>query len=364
MKIKAFISIAIGAIFAWASPAAYACTGLRLIAEDDGVVIGRTLEFGFDVESDVLVVPAGTTITSSLPNPEQGIQYTSQYGMVGANAIGRSIIVDGINDAGLYVGSFYFPGYAEYAETDPALAEQTLAPEDYGTWLLANFATVEEVKANFDQVVLVDNSIPEIGGQSAPLHFVVHDASGASIVIEPIEGTLRLHENPLGVVTNSPTFDWHMTNLRNYINLTATNVPPVEAETIQLTQFGEGTGMLGLPGDFTPPSRFIRAVAFSQFAQQLPTAEETVNQVFHVMNAFDIPVGAVRNPHGDEIHYDYTVWTSVTDLANQRYAFRTYNDQTIRSIDIDAALAAAGDEVKVIEMDSEQPIQDVSTDFK
>ncbi|KAB7697571.1 choloylglycine hydrolase family protein [Plesiomonas shigelloides] len=346
-----------------ATPVVLACTGLRLTAEDGGSVIGRTMEFGFDVESNAIVVPVGTKITSSLKDKSQGIQYTSKYGMVGANVLAMNVIVDGINDQGLYVGSFYFPGYAGYAKPDEKLASQSMAPEDYGAWILANFSSVAEVKANYDKVRLIPNPIKELDGESFPGHFVVHDKTGASVVIEPIDGKLKIYDNPLGVFTNSPTFDWHMTNLRNYINLTSNNVSPVEASGVKLAQLGQGSGMRGLPGDFTPPSRFVRAFAFSQTAQQLPTASETVPQVFHIMNNFDIPVGSVRDNSGDVTHYDYTVWTTASDLKNLRWAFRTYEDQSIRSIDLNKALAAANGKVQVIKMASKQPIDDVTLNF-
>ncbi len=341
-----------------------ACTGIRLIAEDGGAVVGRTMEFGFDVQSDVVVAPAGTELSSSLADKSQGMHYKSKYGIVGANILGMHVIVDGVNEKGLYVGGFYFSSYASYADPDPGNVSRALAPEDYGTWLLANFENVEEVKANFDKVVLVPNPIKEIGGASFPGHFVVHDSTGASVVIEPADKLLKIHDNPLGVLTNSPTFDWHITNLRNYINLTASNVPAVDVTGINLSQFGQGSGFRGIPGDFTPPSRFVRAVAFSQSAVKLPTAQETVPQVFHIMNAFDIPLGAIRDAHGNEVHYDYTVWTSASDLKNIRWAYKTYNDQSIRSVDVRKALSAAGDKIRVIEMDSMQPIEDVSTTFK
>lgn len=341
-----------------------ACTGLRLIAEDGGVVVGRTMEFGMDVESDVVVVPAGTELSNTLVDVSKGMRYKAKYGFVGANVLGMKAVVDGVNEKGLYIGGFYFPGYAEYAKPTPETESQTLAPEDYGAWILANFANVEEVKANYNKVVLVPKPVPEIGGQPFPGHFVVHDRNGGCVVIEPLKGKLKIYNNPLGVITNSPAFDWHLTNLRNYINLTATNVPPVDAGGIRLTQFGQGTGMHGIPGDFTPPARFVRAVAFSQAAEKLATAEETVPQVFHLMNAFDIPVGAVRDVHEGETHCDYTVWTSAADLKNTRWLYRTYNDQTIRSVDVRKALKAAAGRVRLIEMDSEQPIHDASTSFK
>ena len=351
-------------IFGTMNTQAVACTGIRLIAGDGGPVVGRTLEFGFDVQSDVVVVPAGTKLTSSLADKLKGMHYTSKYGMVGANVLHMHVVVDGVNEKGLYVGGFYLPGYASYSDPDPKNAFRSLAPEDYGTWLLANFASVEEIKVNYDNVVLVPNPIKEINGESFPGHFIVHDSTGASVVIEPVDKTLKIYENPLGVLTNSPTWDWHMTNLRNYINLSVTNVPPVEVDGIKLAQLGQGSGLRGLPGDFSPATRFLRAVVFSKSAKLLQTEEETVLQVFHIMNAFDIPLGAVRDTHENKVYYDYTVWTSVSDLKNIRWFFKTYNDQSIRSVDVRKALRGANGKIRVIKMDSVQPIEDVSTRFQ
>ena len=204
------IATLIGALII--APAAEACTGIRLVAKDGGVVAARSLEFGFDLHSEVMIVPAGTALTGSLPDGGKGISYKTKYGFAGANAEGMTAIVDGINDQGLYVGLFYFPGYASYADATKENAARAMAPHEYANWLLGNFANVDEVKANFDKVVLVPVVVEAIG-QAAPVHFVVHDRSGKAVVIEPLNKGLKIYDNPLGVVTNSPTFDWHMTNL-------------------------------------------------------------------------------------------------------------------------------------------------------
>ncbi len=344
-------------------PAAQACTGIRLIAKDGGVAAARTLEFGFDLHSDVLVVPAGTALTGSLPDGGKGISYKTKYGFLGANAEGMTAIVDGLNEKGLYVGLFYFPGYASYADATKENAARAMAPHEYANWLLGNFASVDEVKANFNKVALVPVVIDAIK-QVPPVHFVVHDRSGKSIVIEPLNKTLKIYDNPLGVLTNSPTFDWHMTNLRNYVNLTATNVPPLGLGGVTLAQFGQGSGLRGLPGDFTPPSRFVRAVAFSQSAIPSATAEQAVLQAFHILNNFDIPYGAVREVDNGQMHAEETTWTSASDLKNLRWYFRTYDDQSIRSVDLAKALAAAQGKIRLIKMQAPQPVSDVSTNFQ
>jgi choloylglycine hydrolase len=342
--------------------AAQACTGIRLIAKDGGVIAARTLEFGLDLHSDVLVVPAGTALTGTLPDGGKGISYTTKYGFLGANAEGLPAIVDGLNDQGLYVGLFYFPDYASYPDATKDNASRAMAPYEYADWILGNFATIDEVKANFDKVALVPVVIAAIK-EVPPVHFVVYDRTGKSVVIEPLNKTLKIYDNPLGVMTNSPTYDWHMTNLRNYVNLTATDVPPVGLGGLTLAQFGEGSGLRGLPGDFTPPSRFVRAVAFSQSALPSDTAAQAVLQAFHILNNFDIPYGAVRDVEGGQMHAESTTWTSASDLKNLRWYFKTYGDQSIHSVDLTTAIAAAKGKIKVIKMDLPQPIDDVSTDF-
>jgi choloylglycine hydrolase len=344
-------------------PQAQACTGIRLIAKDGGIVPGRTLEFGFDLKSDVVVIPKGTTIVGSTPDGSKGISYTSKYGMLGANAVGLPDIIDGINDQGLYVGLFYFPAYASYPNATKENASRAMAPHEYANWILGNFANIDEVKANFDKVVLVPVVLDAIH-EAPPVHFVVHDRHGKSVVIEPVDKTLKIYDNPLGVMSNAPTFDWHMTNLRNYINLTATNVPPVDLANLKLAQLGQGSGMHGLPGDFTPPSRLVRAVAFTQAALPSKTAPEAVLQAFHILNAFDIPLGAVRAAQAGAADADYTLWTSVADLKNLRWYFKTYNDQSIRTVDLPLAIAAAKGKTKIIRMDSKQPVQDISTEIR
>ena len=132
-----------------------ACTAIRLTAGDSGVVVGRTMEFGVDVQSDAVVVPAGTKLTSSLPDKSKGIHYTTKYGIVGANFMNKHMVVDGMNEKGMYVGALYLPGYASYPEGTPETAAKSMAPEDYVAWLLGNFSTVAEVKVNYDKVLYV-----------------------------------------------------------------------------------------------------------------------------------------------------------------------------------------------------------------
>ena len=312
-----------------------ACTGIRLMAADSAVVHARTLEFGIDIQSEVMMVPRGYARTGTTPDGKEGLKWKAKYASVGLNGVGLPILFDGLNEKGLAAGMFYFPTSAGYMPYTAADASKTIAQWEVASWILENFATVEEVKANIGNIVVP--AVVFSGWGFAPeAHYIVHDATGKSIVIEYVGGKLNVHDNPLGVITNSPSFDWHMANLRNYVNFSMTNHAPVQVGPVKLMPFGEGSGMLGMPGDFTPPSRFVRAVAFSQSAFPSKTGGEAILQAFHILNQFDIPKGAAREPKDEKgnIAADYTLWTSASDLKALRFHFRTYGNSQIRSLDL------------------------------
>ncbi len=164
---------------------------------------------------------------------------------------------------------------------------------------------------------MVPTPMPGLGsakGMPADVHFFVQDKSGKSIAIEPIDGKVKVTDAPIGVMTNAPTYDWHMTNLDNYINLNAKDIQNEKLGPVTLSAIGSGTGMLGLPGDFTPPSRFVRASMFSQAATSNAKAEDAVFSAFHILNQFDIPKGSVINASVGGAQPEITEWTSVNDL--------------------------------------------------
>ena len=290
--IRKFAAVALVALFASASLPAEACTGISLKAKDGAAIRGRTLEFGFPMQSNVIVIPAGKEMSGTLPDGGKGLSYTSRYAVVGANALNLPVILDGLNDQGLSVGLFYFPNYAKYTDVTPENAKHAIAPHEFGLWVLANFASVDEVKAGVKDIVVVPTPAPGLGspkGIVAGAHFFIQDSSGKSIAVEPVDGTLKVHDAPLGIMTNAPTYDWHMTNLAAYINLSVKDIDSAKVGPVTLSAFGSGAGMLGLPGDFTPPSRFVRAAMFSQAAVPNQTAEDAVLAAFHILNQFDIP---------------------------------------------------------------------------
>ncbi len=311
-----------------------ACTGVRIRPQDGSVISARTLEFGTDLHSMLIVIPRNQQYSGTAPGGKSGLRWTTRYGIVGTNALGLPHICDGLNEKGLGVGLFYFPGYAQYQPATGEAEENLLAPWELSTYLLSTCGSVEEAVKAAQDVRVVEVGLSQWGAACPPVHFVMHDAAGRCAVLEYVGGKLQVHDNPLGVFSNAPTFDWHLTNLRNYLNLWVDDAPSADLSGLRLTPFGQGDGMHGLPGDFTPPSRFVRAVAFTQSALPVATADEGVRQAFHLLNQFDIPKGLNREKQGGQTTVEYTMWTSASDLTNRRFYFHTYDNPRVRMVDL------------------------------
>jgi choloylglycine hydrolase len=182
------------------------------------------------------------------------------------------------------------------------------------------------------QVVVWPLIVPQMGA-APPAHLILHDTSGDSAVIEWSAGEMWVQPNPIGVVTNGPYLDWHVTNLRNHLNLAGVNPKGREIDGVELDPIGQGFGMVGLPGDSSPPSRFLRAVALTSTLRPLATGAAAELAALHVLNNFDIPFGFVRGD-ADPSHDDHTLWSTIADLSSRAYSVRTYDDPVPRRISL------------------------------
>ncbi|MEO1856396.1 MAG: choloylglycine hydrolase family protein [Rubritalea sp.] len=315
-----------------------ACTGIILRGEDGTTVAARTMEFSFDIQSNILIVPAGTEITTlSWDDANEGFTYKAKYGFGGANCLGKPVVVDGVNEMGLYFGAFYFAGSATFEKLSDENRAKAISSEELGNWILSQFASIKELKEALPQKVVVGTHIDVIDG-FAPFHYTVTDSSGASVVIQYTKRGLTFFDNTVNAVTNDPTFDWHKTNLQNYVGLSPVNREEITVGKLKLRPFGQGTGLIGLPGDHSSPSRFVRAVAYANTVLPSANSAETVFNAFHILNNFDIPKGSIREASGDELT-DYTVWTSAADTKNGIYYYKTYKTQAVESVNIRKAVA-------------------------
>jgi choloylglycine hydrolase len=348
----------------WTGHELSGCTGITLRASDGSVVFGRTLEWGsFDLQSRLVILPRGRQFTGGTPDGKPGLTWQGKYGVVGLDAVEKDIVVDGMNEKGLALGLFYHPGFAEYPKYDPAHSAETMGPTDVGQYLLTTCASVDEVRAAINQVHVVA-VVESALGFSAPVHFIATEPSGKALVIEFLKGKLKVFDAPLGVITNAPSYDWHETNLRNYINLSAVALPGKKIDDLDFKPLGGGSGMIGLPGDFTPPSRFVRAVAFSKTARPTNTGDETIYEVFRILDNFNVPLGAAEGT-GDEKTLGMrssTIWTTAYDTKNRTMYYHTQHNRRVRKVDLTRVDFEKSREILRLPLDKEkkQDIEDVT----
>ncbi|MEO1078725.1 MAG: choloylglycine hydrolase family protein [Pseudomonadota bacterium] len=314
-----------------------ACTAITLIAADGSLIQARTQEWGpFDLRSQVMFVSRGTDLVGTTPDGKPGLAWAAKYGVIGVNANDLPVFVDGMNEKGLAVSVLYLPGFSEFQTYMPSEASNTISGAEVSLWILTTLESVEEVKTELPKINAVDVKLPSFGNIAPPIHLMVSDGNGESIVVEYTDGNLDIYDNPVGVMTNSPSFPWHLTNLRNYVGLQPQSANPVTVGKLEITPIGVGSGMLGLPGDYTPPSRFIRAAALRNTAVERETGEEVVFESFRILDNFNIPSGSTAAR--DEVPTDGTLgstqWTTATDTKGLQYYYHTMANRTLRKIDL------------------------------
>lgn len=344
---RTLIIATILSIAAWMQ--AEACTGISLVTTGGAHVHGRTIEWAsFDLNSRLIVSPRGHEFTSTLPLERNGLTWKGRYGFVGISVSEDRFIGEGMNEAGLNAGLFYFPGYGSLAPYDPENTADNVADMDLVRWMLSQFSTVGEVKAGLDGIKVAPIFIDENGQPSPTAHWRVTDRDGGSIVIEIIDGgQVQVYDNEVGVLTNSPGFPWHLLNLNNHVNLQPGTVGPRKFNELKASSFGAGTAFLGLPGDITPPSRFVRAAFFVATAPTLDNSQDAVSQAFHILNNFDIPIGtefgeAERSKMPDLP--SATQWTAVSDLDKGAFYFKSMHDGAVKRVELGRIDFATGKE--------------------
>ena len=311
---------------------AYACTGITLNARDGGTVVARTMDWSrTENNSMYVVVPRGFNQQSLLPDgSKEGLSFVSLYGYAGLAAAEPEFIIDGTNEAGLSAALFYFPNYGEYQPYNQADKDISLADFQVVSWILSRFSTIDQVKAAINNVRIIN-----VDPSASTVHWRITEPNGRQVVLEIVNGAPNFYENEVGVLTNSPGFPWQMSNLNNYVNLYPGNAGPTKFGPITLRSFGSGSGFLGLPGDFTPPSRFVRAAFLKTYSLVQDNAQDAVEQAFHILNNFDVPLG-IQFATGQAPNNmpSATQWTIATDLKNMKIYYHTMYNRTIRSIDM------------------------------
>ncbi|NGT57414.1 linear amide C-N hydrolase [Clostridium perfringens] len=303
------------------------CTGLALETKDGLHLFGRNMDIEYSFNQSIIFIPRNFKCV----NKSNKKELTTKYAVLGMGTIfdDYPTFADGMNEKGLGCAGLNFPVYVSYSKED--IEGKTNIPVyNFLLWVLANFSSVEEVKEALKNANIVDIPISE-NIPNTTLHWMISDITGKSIVVEQTKEKLNVFDNNIGVLTNSPTFDWHVANLNQYVGLRYNQVPEFKLGDQSLIALGQGTGLVGLPGDFTPASRFIR-VAFLRDAM-IKNDKDSIDLIefFHILNNVAMVRGSTRTV---EEKSDLTQYTSCMCLEKGIYYYNTYENNQINAIDM------------------------------
>lgn len=292
---------------------------MTLRSQSNEVFFGRTMDFSHDIIPKLYVIPNSYVWNNSLNNKQMNDTY--RFIGLGQELDGMFGLFDGVNEKGFAAAALYFAGYAEYTSAFQN-ATEPIASVDFLHYILGSCTSVKELPAILNNITIV--GIPDpVTNTIAPLHWIATDRSGACVIIEPTSRGLELLDNPIGVMSNSPDFHWHLTNLRNYISSSPTQTEEVFWDNTPLTPFGQAGGTTTLPGGFTSPERFVRVAYLKSHIPKPIDSKEAITACFHIMESVSIPKGAVITSRNTD---DYTKYTAFINTNTCEYFYKTYDD--------------------------------------
>lgn len=298
------------------------CTAVTYHTKDH--YFGRNLDLEYSYSEAVTITPRNFSFSfRALP------QQATHYAMIGMAMIaeGYPLYYDATNEFGLSMAGLNFPGNAVYQE--PAKDADNVTPFEFIPWILGQCRSVSDVRQKLERINLVNIPFSQEYPLS-PLHWIISDRK-ESITVEPLADGLKIYDNPIGILTNNPPFDFHMYHLSNYLNLTHEEPTNRFSEKITLTPYSRGMGAIGLPGDLSSSSRFIRA-AFTKLNSQCDgSEEESVSQFFHILGSVAQQRGCVKINGA----FEKTVYSSCCNTDKGIYYYTTYENSQITAVYMD-----------------------------
>ncbi|ARD94310.1 linear amide C-N hydrolase [Lactococcus lactis subsp. lactis] len=309
------------------------CSSFTLESQDNKHFLSRTMDFQIEMAEQILFIPRNKEIGFAHSNEET---IETSYACLGMGVMeeGHPVLFDGINEKGLMGATLYFPGYADYSENIKK-NQKGISPDMVIPTVLTQASNLEEIIDLFDKKFVIINDTNPTLGLTPPLHFIFSDSSGQSLIIEPRQGGLSIIKDSIGVMTNSPDYQWHETNLRNYLSFTPNQKESIELLGKTLKPFSQGSGTFGFPGDFTPPSRFVRTAYLKNYAEKPSNELAAITLCHHILESVSIPKGIVITEHGAS---DFTCYSAYMCSETLSYYFSTYGNQRIRKISLSESL--------------------------
>lgn len=300
------------------------CTALTF--SQGGLYFGRNMDLEYHFGERVVITPRGYRLETQ----REGT-LSVRYAMIGMATVVEDypLYAEAANEKGLFMAGLNFPGNARYGTGEGSRA---LTPYELIPFVLGTCANLAQARELLGQVTLPDHPFrPTL--PLAPLHWMVSDASGSLVVESTAEG-VQLYENPYGVLTNNPPFPFHRENVRQYLHLSAESPENRFSQDLPLAPFGQGMGALGLPGDFSPASRFVKALFCKMNSQCQEDPAACVSQVFHILDAVAMVKGSVRTPEGKP---DLTTYSCCIQAETGTYYYKTYENSQIVQVDLTEA---------------------------
>lgn len=364
-KIKSIASILVAGSLIFSSVGqAFACTVLITRDANGAVYQGRTNEYAGMQPDRLTYYPAGSKIESMKPNGQSGLTFNTKNAFLAATLYGmipgskQDFVHEGVNDKGMSFTVNAIMGNRS-AKLDSS-AQNVLAVTDMGAWALGNFQNVAQVKQALqsNQVSVWLPKIPSMANLEAPVHFALFDKTGAGIVVEFFNGQVQVYDNPVGVMTNTPAFPWHLENLNNYAQLTNVDKNTGKFGNFNVASYDSGNALGNLPSSQTSSGRFVKAAFYSTYIEKAKTPKQAIQNLAHVMNNFDRPVNITIDLPGTGSKAEgasslptseATYFTVLNDLANNQFYIRTIYAMNFSRFDLKKL--APVKEVKVVMWD-------------
>lgn len=298
------------------------CTAATYKTKD--FYFGRTLDYEFSYGEEIVITPR------NFPLPFRHLpEIKRHYAIIGmAHVAGNTALYyDAINEKGLGMAGLNFVGNADYKM--PAGGVDNVASFEFIPWILSQCGSIQEVRQFLSQMNLVNtafnNALP-----ASQLHWIIADKD-STITVESVKDGLRVYDNPAGVLTNNPTFPEQMLNLNNYMHLSTKAPENHFSDKLPLYAHSRGMGALGLPGDLSSQSRFVRVAFVKLNSVSADSDAESISQFFHILGAVDQQRGCCEVSDGK---FEYTIYTSCCNASKGVYYYTTYDNHQITGVDM------------------------------
>ncbi len=298
------------------------CTAATYKTKD--FYFGRTLDYEFSYGDEVTVMPRNYPINFRAAG---GLE--KHYAIIGMAHVagGYPLFYDAINEKGLGMAGLNFVGNAFYRDEDEG--KDNVAQFEFIPWILARCATLDEARALLENVNITNTPFSD-KLPTAQLHWIIADRNGA-ITVESVKEGIKIYDNPVGVLTNNPPFDEQLFRLNDYMHLSPKSPQNLFSDKLELKTYSRGMGALGLPGDLSSQSRFIR-VAFTKMNSVSGSSEsESVSQFFHILGSVDQQRGCCELDGGK---YEITLYTSCCNADKGIYYYTAYENHQITAVDM------------------------------